>query len=408
MFWDKWIPVKYLVKSEICAVELNFTENGREFYYTHLSNKSNKLNVVSTGISHDTLEFPKIIEKNKIPVLLIVNGKGILIKKVMISENAELPITEIIQQNLPALNLSEFYVQLYQQENNESFIAFCRKEIVDLVIKELKEKKFDLAGVLIGAPAVLGLKPLWTNFNSIHCSTHKAELTNQCIDNFSPAVPDQNEELKLDGISILPKHVLGFSGGLAYLTRRNIAGQEEGALSSLGRAHVEKNKFRFLMIVCVMLAFVFAATNVVFYTTYFDNNNKLETELSVYQGKYDQINKLLSDYQEKKGLIENTGILQGNSISEFADKIAKTIPEEVVLTEMTFNPKIEKDESEDSLIIFANKQLLIKGNCNKSMIVNEWVNVLKMQNFIRDVSLEKFTYNKDGFTPNYEIKLLTK
>jgi hypothetical protein len=75
---------------------------------------------------------------------------------------------------------------------------------------------------------------------------------------------------------------------------------------------------------------------------------------------------------------------------------------------MNFNPKTEKDDSEDSLITFQNGQLTIKGNCNKSLIINEWVNVLKMQKFVRDVSLEKFAYNNDGVLPNYEIKVLTQ
>jgi Tfp pilus assembly protein PilN len=162
------------------------------------------------------------------------------------------------------------------------------------------------------------------------------------------------------------------------------------------------------MITVIGIAFALAATNVFFYTSYFDKNNKLETELSVYQGKYEQINQLLSDYQKKKGLIENAGVLNKNKLSEYADKIAKTIPDEVVLTEMHFNPKLENDESDDSLVTFQSKQMIIKGNCNKSLIINEWVNVLKMQKFVKDVSLEKFAYSSEGILPNYEIRLITE
>jgi hypothetical protein len=51
---------------------------------------------------------------------------------------------------------------------------------------------------------------------------------------------------------------------------------------------------------------------------------------------------------------------------------------------------------------------VIKGNCNKSLILNEWVSVLKMQKFIKDVSLEKFTFNKETALPNFEIRIITE
>ncbi|MBL7932786.1 MAG: hypothetical protein JNL60_12830 [Bacteroidia bacterium] len=130
--------------------------------------------------------------------------------------------------------------------------------------------------------------------------------------------------------------------------------------------------------------------------------------MAVYQGKYEQVNQLLSDYQKNKDLIENAGVLGKNSLSEYADKIGKTLPDEVVLTELYFNPKQDKDETEDSLVTFQNKQLILRGNCGKSFIVNEWLSVLKMQKFIRDVNLEKFVYNNNGVAPNFEIKLKTE
>jgi hypothetical protein len=70
--------------------------------------------------------------------------------------------------------------------------------------------------------------------------------------------------------------------------------------------------------------------------------------------------------------------------------------------------KQQLKDSEDSLITFSSKQLIIKGNCNKSLIINEWANVLKMQKFIKDVSLEKFSYNSEGLLPNFEIKIITE
>lgn len=408
MFWDKWIPKKYLVKSEVCAVELCYTEEGTVYYFTQLRTKKNKLEISASGTCPDVLTLPESILKNKIPLLLILNGKGIILKKITLNENSEDELDQLIRQNLPAIQATDFYIQAYKQKDNSMFLSLCRKEQLDTVLNEFKNKKHELAGIFIGAPSIIGLEPLWNNFNVIPTSLHSAELSNSTLDVLSPNTSDADAGIQLEELKISRTHTLGFAGSLSYLMQRPIATNHNTELLALQTKHTEANKFRFLTIVTVGIAFVTAIINVAFYTTYFDKNNKLETELSVYQGKYEQINQLLSDYQKNKDLIENAGVLNKNKLSEYADKIGKTLPDEVVLSELYFNPKKEDEESEDSLVTFQNKSLVLRGNCGKSFIVNEWINVLKMQKFIKDVSLEKFVYNNEGLLPNFEIKLITE
>ncbi len=407
MFWDKWIPKKYLVKSEICAIELAFTDTGTDYHFTHLRNKNNKLEIAEKGTCADSSELPKLILKNKIPLLIIANGKGIILKKIALNQESEQNFEQIIKNNLPTINTNEFFVQLYKQTSTTAFIALCRKEQLLQIVNNLKTKKYDVASIYLGAPAIIGLQPLWTNYNSLPTTFHTIEITNDAVETINTA-SSENSTVKIDDISFDSNHSLGFAAGLSYLTQTKITETENEELVSIENIHLQKNKFKFLMICVVAIAFVLAITNVMFYTTYFDKNNKLETELGVYQGKYEQINTLLNDYQKKKDLIENAGVLNKNKLSEYADKIAGTIPDEVSLSEFYFNPKLETDESEDSLVTFENKHLILKGNCNKSLIINEWVNVLKMQKFIKDVALEKFSYNNEGILPNFEIRIITE
>jgi hypothetical protein len=405
MFWDKWIPRKFLVKSEIFAVEALYGEQGLVLYYTHLKNKKNKLEIVETGILNK-LELPGNVEKNKISVLLIVNGSGLIIKKIALNDTS-VSTEDIIAQNFPALNTQEFYIQLYRQ-NDSAFVSLCRKENIKELLNYFQNGKYDLAGILLGAPAIVGLKPLWSELNAIQTNLHRIELTNGELDVITSATDKTVADVEIDGLNVSHQNIVGFAGGFSYFIQNNIAETNNEELLQIQTKHQEKNKFRVLLSSVVAIAFVLAIVNVVFYTSYFDKNNKLETELSVYQGKYEQVNNLLADYQKNKDLIENAGVLNKNRLSEYADKIGKTIPDEVVLSEMYFNPKNTEEESEDSLVTFYSKQLILKGNCGKSFIINEWLNILKMQKFIKDVNLERFVYNSEGHVPNFEIKLETE
>lgn len=407
MFWDRYIPEKYLAKQEVCALEVCDREEGRVYYYTCLRRKANKLDLLSTGTSHDQLVLPPGIARNKVPIQVIMNGRGVVVRKVQLSESGDQELPEIIQQHLPAINPDDFYIQLYRQEDHSAFIALCRREQVDRLLAALTEQKQEVAGVLLGVPAVIGLSPLWEPFNSLPSSLHRIELSNALADVFTDS--DQPPEtVKIDDLSFSSLYTLGMAGGLSYLLQRPLVQDHSETLSRLVTRHREKNKFRLMLMLTVGLAFLLALVNVGFYTSYYDQNNKLETELSIYQGKYEQVNKLLDDYQKNRELIENAGVLGGNRLSEFADRIGATLPDEVLLTDLYFNPRKENDDPADSLIVFQNKSLILKGNCPKSFIVNEWINVLKMQKFVRQVSLEKFVYNNQGILPNFEIRLITE
>jgi hypothetical protein len=409
MFWDNWIPAKYLVKAEICAIEICFIDSGINYLYAHCRNKKNKFDLGETGTIKDLSQLPKNILRNKTPLVLIVNGKGVFLKKITINKEGNQDFSQIVHENLPAINQVEFFIQLYKQNEGAAFIVLCRKEQVNKIIEELQSKKFDIAGILLGAPAVIGLQPLWSSYNFLSTSLHQAELSNGSLDTITAYPPNfQSGKTTLEGMSFSSEHTLGIAGGISYFTQSTISESANEELISLQKNHTENNKLRFLAICCVALAFILSVTNVIFYTVCFDKNNTLETELGVYQGKQEEINKLLSDYQKNKGLIENAGILNKNKLTEYADRIGKTLPKEVVLSELYFNPKKDNDYSEDSLMTFKNKEIVLRGNCKKSFIINEWISVLKMQKFIHDVNLEKFAYNSEGLLPNFEIKLITE
>ncbi len=407
MFWDKLIPQNYHYKRDVCAVEVVFSDTATHYYYSHLKTKGSQLEVIASDAFSEWSELPKNISKNKVPVVLIINGKGIILKKIDWTENTaqKLALNQLVETHLPAINANEFYIQLYEQAGNSGFLALCRKEQADLVLATCKDKVTDLAEVYIGVPVVLAMQAIWQNYNVLPTTFHTVQLTNNVIDTIVTRGETTPEDFKAEGLQLAAHQVLSFAAAMAYLTKQRVVEHLHPTWQSINVLHIERNKFRFLQILVVAIALVLALSNVFFYSRYFNANNAIDTELNVYQGKNDEINRLLNDYQSKKDLIESAGVLTKNSVSEYADRIAATMPNGVVLTELVFNPPIQSDD--DTLVSYRKNNITIKGRCNKSLIVNEWENVLKMQTFIKDVALEKFSYNNEGVLPNFEIKIIT-
>lgn len=399
MFIDKLIPKRFLLKKEVCSIEVVFKESEKIIFLTHLKQIGNKVEIVRTEVLSQ-LKLPAKIVTNKIPTILILNGAGVITKK---SSSNETEFVKIVNESLPAIKNEDFYIQLFKQEDNLHFISFCRKELLDELMKELNHEKVDLINVYLGPSIVIGMDSVADNFNRIPTTLHDVEFTNGHVSEFFP-IGEQNS-IVISDLLIEKSNVLGFAAGLSYFLENIFVFNSDKVLEHLYLRHIESNKFKFSVLVCFGIALFVSLINVVFYTNYFDRNNKLEAELSVYESKNTRINSLLEDYQKKKGLIEGAGILEINHLSEYADRIASTVPEEVILTNLNFNPKLEREDASDSLVTFNAKELIVQGNCNKSLVLNDWINILKLQKFIKEVNLEKFTYSKESFLPNFEIEI---
>src|SRR5690606_27883519 len=114
MLFEKLIPKGYYVKSEVCALEICFREDGVDFYYSLLKHSKSKLELLETGFSNNRLDLPKAVLKNKIPLVVIINGKGVIMKKIDLSSTGEDIFENTIRENLPTINRDDFYIQVYK------------------------------------------------------------------------------------------------------------------------------------------------------------------------------------------------------------------------------------------------------------------------------------------------------
>ena len=409
MFWDNWIPDRFVIKPAVCGIEALITEEGTSYFFTVLKKQGNKLEVLEQGWCKDVSGLPTQIKKNKWPCVVCVNGKGIILRKISFSSGEEPDSEAFLQQYLPGLPVQDFNIQLFGQQNNTVFAAIQRKEQGAPVLEELMKALPELADQVIGAPAILFISPLLDQYNFLQPNLSRVELLDGFVGQITPTTETADRgEVSIDGLKIPSTHLLAFSVAFGYLTGQSVYTSPNTELLPWKQKHVEKNRLRFAVTFFVALSFGLCLINFLFFSTYFSKTTKLDAELGLYQEKYDKINELLSSYEKKKSLIEETGLLENYSFSTYTDRIAATIPKEVILTDFVFNPLIEEDLSEDSLMNFNKKLIMIKGNCTKSLLINEWVNVLKTQNFITDVNLEKFSFSNDGNQPNFEIKIVTE
>lgn len=408
MWWERWIPKSYLTKPSVCGVECVFEEGAPIINYSILQSKKSKVEFLQKGQARDVSEICKLAKKSNSPILLSVTGKGIISKKIIFSENDSLQIGDLVKQHLPAINPNEFYIQFYKNETNSGFLSICRKEQIDTLVKQFSDEKAEMVNAFIGPMICNALSGLTSTYNKIYTTLHQLDLLNGYVESIDTnATNNALNSVSFGDLQINANDTISFASGFSYLTRQQNFISDDKAINILSSNHFEKLKIRILLLTLVAIVFVVSAINSVFFFQKFEEDSALQLELNLYESKNAQITQLLDSYQKKKNLIEQTGIFDNKKLSIYADKIAASLPDEIVLREMYFNPEIGEVE-EDSLMDFQERQLIIKGNCNKSLLLNEWVNVLKSLNFVKAVNLENFVFNSEGHLPNFVLKLETE
>lgn len=405
MFWERWIPESALTKSSVIGIECIVGDNTL-YRYTLLSKKKSQVEIIQSGIVNQVNELFPLAKKHSAPFSLVVTGKGIITKRIIFSANDTLDVPALIQQHLPAINANEFYVQFYKNANNTGHLAICRKVVIDDVLSQLTASGHECVNVYISPCVVNAIAAVAKDYNRLTTGDSELELVNGEVDAIKPK-SEERLQLQIENLSISDEQVLCFAAGFAYFTRQTVFETNDLQMISMPQKHLEKLKLRVLVMSLIAVVFVISAINSVLYFQRFEQNSALDLELGLYESKNAKITELLESYQKKKSLIEEAGILENKRLALYADKIAASLPQDIVLRELYFNPQ-EGDAEEDSMLVFSSGGLIIKGNCNKSLLLNEWINVLKSQQFVKSVNLENFIFNSEGHQPNFLLKLETK
>lgn len=404
MWWERWIPESCLTSGSICGIECLFDDTGVSYYYSVLQKKKNAISVSDSGKTSNISDILKLSKKIVAPISIVITGKGVIIKKILFSENDSLALKDLTKQYLPTIQPEEFYIQFYKSSHQSGHLSICRKEQVNELVRQFSQEKSECVNIYIGPLVVNALSVITSAYNKLSASVYQLGLVNGVIETIQPFNSNDIVPLQADDFKVEVGQLISFASGFSYLTQQTIFISENGEITSLSSKHAEKLKLKIVLLVFIAFLFLISVINSLLFFRKFEEDNLLKTELNLYESKHEKITQLLNNYQKKKTLIEQAGIFDHKKLSVYADKIAASLPQDIVLRELHFNPE-EGEAEEDSLINFSENQLIIKGNCHKSLLLNEWINVLKNQDFIKSVNLENFRFNSEEHLPNFVLKL---
>lgn len=342
-------------------------------------------------VNGDLRDVLKILPKDR-HVAITLTGRGSLVKKVEIPMEGK---GGFLTQLLPNLNVDRFYIQHYKN-GSAAFVSFCTKKLIQSILDLAAAQNIDIV-LLTGGPfavvhilSQLNIYGEELLFNG-HLVKYNAEF--EWTDYSYQSGLHPVFQLKIGGEVIEDHFLIAYSTAFQialypYLPVINLPVKPlEGKVSELE----QKMKFKVRVVGVVILFMAAFSVNEAVINYYDNQNKKLREQVKMSSLNNEMFQKTEIHVRTAEQNLMELGWAKGVSKAWLADQIGVSLPEAIVLDELIINPEESKDSEFAGKPVYKVGKIIVKGDTLIPESVNEWIQKLKKQPWVKDVVLNFFS-----------------
>ncbi len=330
------------------------------------------------------------------PIILLIDGKGILNKKIDLNSEADLNWYKSI--DLSITHYTRF------TENDVQFLSFCRKNIIEEKIIYFQKKKFQIIDFYIGSLTAVLLKKA-INSNSILSNENRFEFNGDTLVEVLKAENETEKKYEIMGES-LSHHQISIYGAVVhfYIKQESVVCSESSLLNKdevLFRDLLNTWGKRMLIVFFSLLLVSYVTTN------FFINKNNSLKESDLNSNFTDNQIEILVNQKEKKiKILNEMGYNSSNFISYYVYQLINSVPREIQLLNLSVFP-LKEDVKENKKMGFITNSILISGSTEDESVLNNWLIRIKSMEWIDKFEVMSIKKDKKNNT-FFEIKILLK
>ena len=407
------IRLENMLKNKSAAgLEIILLPDGSYQFYL-IALKKQESTVVTEKITGPLYSFNEVQKHidSKVPLILIMNGKGIIHRKFYRQENDS--TATLLTKVLPNAIIDDFVIQETDFPSGEVFVSVIRTNVFNELMNELINHKLtNVSACFLGPFVVTNLLSLLEKHTLdtgvVFAGNYRLQVNHEQIVSMEPIVdiPDQSYQIGNDVLS--SQLLVAFAGALSYFAGFSCNISNAGLLYSIKEEFKQKQKFEFRGWALLIATFLILIINYLVFNNYWTKNKEMNTELELTQTAMQRYEKLKSDYNQKHLFLEQNGMLENSRTSYYADRLARELPASIQFTGLNIHPlKKKKAGEEDKGFSFENRSVHVSGNCKRNTELNDWMKKIKKESWVQDLVL--LNYSQDSKDENgiflIEIKL---
>ncbi|RTY91795.1 hypothetical protein [Flavobacterium sp. GT3R68] len=387
---------KIIKLNNIHVVGVIKKDNDESYNVLTIQKKGDKIDIVAMA-SFDTFEELHKNTDAKLPVLLVIDGKGVLNKEINFNNESDVNW----QKNIDFTSI--YHTSLKGADSN--FISFCRKNIVDDTIVKFQKNGFQVVDIYMGS-FLSALIYSAIKKDTILSNDLILEFENEKLARFTKQIDALKKEQYTIGKENISNYFLPLYGTLIhfFIQQKEVSKTKNENLNS--EEIVYKKAFAAFGIT-MLIGFLLALLSSYLLIQYYGSKHAELTVQNVYSNQsYQLILDLEKQKENKQRILNESGFSSSKFLSFYGYEIIKAIPRDISLTELNITP-VGKETKAGKKMSFEAKTIIVKGETFRESSFNTWMEGLKKMNWLKQfeiISLKKDKKNKSQFEVKITIK----
>lgn len=338
--------------------------------------------------------------KNKKHLFLVLNNEQILSKNIPTAGISE---DRLVKTAFPTIVLQDFYVEILKNDTT-SFIAICRKNVIDTLIQEYAAKGIYVIDFSLGNLAVKNVQS-YIQESQIFTSNACIILENNKIETIEIKTPLQ-EIYQINGLEVPNKYVLSFAGILSYYSNE-LHTYSSTLKKRLTNIYKQQRFFALGLKYSLGFLFITLLINFLVFSSYQRKVSELQTEVSINETYKKQLTRLNDLVIKKKKIVESISSASNSKAIWYVNEISKTVPTSLYLDEINYQP-LEKPIKEEKPVVFKNNEITVKGISRNDEDLIAWKSSLEQLSWVEKISFTNYGKGKRKRTSFYFIVHIKK
>lgn len=382
------------------------TDGSYEIKYVLIKKKGSEISIIKK--TENCNEIKKIVGSvpSSTPVCLSIEGKGIIHKKASVSDSES--DQDILNKLLTNTSTNDFYVDRSPIDDHFAFISAIRMEILEEILTEIKENKHFVVDISLGPFSVNSVIGILTEKSEIiSAGSYSLTVKNGKISDYTKTDLKEIPVLyRIGDENILENYLIPFSNALNYLIASEKPSSHSGLLQQREN-FLYKKMFNLTGWLVLIILFAVLLVNFLYFDYYSKKQNDLSAEAGQNSELLNMLDTLTKELEMKDDFIKKSDFLSMTKHSFYADKLAKSVPDQILLTKMDLQP-LEKKIKEGDQPIFQKNKIKISGIADDSSIFYDWIKKLNNENWILELEVLNYYRKDENKYGNFEIEISLK
>lgn len=353
--------------------------------------QNNEINIVSSVENFKEFKESKYIAGSNLPVILHVDGWGVLIKDKE-TENNSIPMDN-----------KEFFIKEHPNPHESgSYFSIIRVDLLKSIIDFCSEASLNITGLFLGPFNVGLLAPFFKNEKEIRAGKWNLTFNQGYIHSFHAVGIENETKYSIGGDTITSGLLPLYADLVAFYS----GDRENNPLIAKSREeYVYSRLVKYLVVSSLSVVLLLLLVNFFIWDSLRNKNTELTFEVARNEQLLSQLEEKKKELKEKETLVvQYIGTNEKTHYAWYADRLGATLPSGLRLIYIDIQPIIKKLKS-GVAIEYKNGLIEVEGEAGNMSQISEWINTIRKEDWVKQVELISFHTDNDRTKGYFKLQI---